>query len=322
MARKCTVLLEEIGDNDTGRCGGKAVSLGRLARLGMRVPPGFCIEADALDEVIRDNDLQRSIAAIVSTFNFEEFDDIEKKTAQIRALIEQARLAPDLRQEIIDRHRALTEKGHKYVAVRSSVALRGTMIASFPGMMDTYHYVLGHEEVLARVRECWASLWSARAAYLRHHKRLPHEQAIIAPVVQAMVNPDTAGVLFTANPVSKSRGEFVVEANWGLGESVVSGKSMNDYFVIDKASGAVLQRKIAVKSVMVVMDETKGRDRSELPVPMHLARKPTLDDNQLEELVRAGTAIEQAYGYSVDVEWAYQDGVLYVLQARKIPDLD
>jgi pyruvate,water dikinase len=151
---------------------------------------------------------------------------------------------------------------------------------------------------------------------------VPHEQAIIAPVVQAMVDPDTAGVLFTANPVSKSRDEIVVEANWGLGESVVSGKSMNDYYVVSKANRGVLQRKIAAKTLMVVMDDAKGRDRSERAVPEAMARKPTLSDSQLQELVGVGLDIERAYGFNVDVEWAYQQGVLFVLQARQIRDLN
>ena len=322
MVQSWTVELKAVGEVDVERYGGKAVSLGKMARLGMRVPPGFCIEASALDAVIENNDLRRSISQIAAQFDFEDFADVERKTGEIRSLIQDAPMPANMQAEIRGRHEALTGSGHKYVAVRSSVAVRGTKISSFPGMMDTYHYVLGGDEVLARVRECWASLWSARATFLRHHKRVPHEQAIIAPVVQAMVDPDTAGVLFTANPVSKSRDEIVVEANWGLGESVVSGKSMNDYYVVSKANRGVLQRKIAAKTLMVVMDDAKGRDRSERAVPEAMARKPTLSDSQLQELVGVGLDIERAYGFNVDVEWAYQQGVLFVLQARQIRDLN
>jgi pyruvate, water dikinase len=172
------------------------------------------------------------------------------------------------------------------------------------------------------VRECWASLWSARAAYMRHHKRIPHQKAIIAPVVQLMVNSDTAGVLFTANPVTMDKTEVMIESNWGLGESVVSGKSMNDYFVLDKATLTVRDKKIAHKTVMVVADNGRGSGRIELPVPAERARLTTLSDAQLLELAEFGRRIEAHYGFNVDVEWAYEDGRLFILQARKIRDMD
>jgi pyruvate,water dikinase len=322
MHSRRTVPLHEIAESEVESCGGKAVNLGRLIRLGARVPPGFCVVAEALEHVLEANGLVERIAQLSSRFDFEDFASVESGSAQIRELIENASLPQALEREIVERYGSLTANGGKYVAVRSSVAVRETTVSSFPGMMDTYHYVLGPEEVLARVRQCWASLWSARAAYLRHHKRIAHRKAVIAPVVQRMVNPDTAGVLFTANPVTGDKGEVVIEANWGLGESVVSGKSMNDYYIVDKATREIRQRKIAAKTVMVVMDEARGRDRRELPVPPERARAATLSDPQLAELTDLASTIEEHYGFNVDVEWAYQDEALYVLQARKVRDLD
>jgi pyruvate, water dikinase len=322
MDRKAVVPLDEIAEGEVESFGGKAMNLGKLIRLGARVPPGFCIVAEALEHVLEINGLTDQISEIADQFDFDDFANIETGTAEIRGLIERARMPETLEREIVDYHQRLTANGCTYVAVRSSVAVRETNVSSFPGMMDTYHYVLGADEVLGRVRECWASLWSARAAFLRHHKRIAHQKAVIAPVVQAMVNPDTAGVLFTANPVTKNKGEVVIEANWGLGESVVSGKSMNDYFIVDKASHAIRQRKIAVKTAMVVMDEAKGRDRHEIPVPPERAKVPTLSDAQLFELTEIAKTIEGHYGFPVDVEWAYENKDLYILQARKIRDLD
>ena len=314
--------LDEIGEHEVERCGGKAMSLGKLIRLGARVPAGFCIVSDALPYVLEVNGLTSRIADIGAGLDFDDFAAVESRTGEIRTLIENVAIPAALQRNIVERYQGLISNGSKYVAVRSSVAVRESSISSFPGMMDTYHYVLGAEEVLAKVRECWASLWSARATFLSHRKRVPHDKVVIAPVVQAMVNSTTAGVLFTANPVTKDRGEVMVEANWGLGESVVSGRSMNDYFVLDKDTLEVRQRKIAPKTVMVVMDAAKGSGRCELPVPPERAKVPTLSDSQLMELVRTGKAIEAHYGFDVDVEWAFQDDVLYILQARKIRDLD
>lgn len=314
--------LEQIPDGAAELWGGKASNLGKLIRLGATVPPGFCISAEALEYTIGAARIERAIQATAATFNYDNFADVESKSQHIRDLIEQVRIPADLEQDIRTRYGTLVSPANRFVAVRSSVAVRGTSISSFPGMMDTYHYVLGEDEVLQKVRECWASLWSARAVHIRHHRSIPHGQAIIAPIVQLMVNADAAGVLFTANPITKDQSECVIEANWGIGESVVSGRSMTDSFILDKATGKVKQSAIATKNMMVVMDDSRGHGRKEIPVPSALAGKPTLSNAQLAELCATGRSIEQQFAFSADVEWAYQAGRLYILQARKIRNLE
>lgn len=317
-----TLALEEIGEGSVQRCGGKATGLGELIRMGVRVPPGFCLVAEALSHVMEANSLTGPIADITAGLDFEDYAGVEEKTARIRSLITSAAVPDDLRSEFGERYRRLVDDDNRFVAVRSSVGVKDSDIASFPGMMDTYHYVLGEAQVLEKISECWASLWTPRAAFARHHKSIPHHLGIIAPVVQLMVNSDIAGVLFTANPVSKNTGETVIEANWGLGESVVSGKSMNDFYVVDKDPPTIKQRRIANKTVMVTMDDERGSGRTERPVPADRATAPTLSDLQLVELAEAGGRIEQHFGFNVDVEWAYQGDTLYILQSRGIRGLD
>jgi len=314
--------LEQIPDDAAEHWGGKASNLGKLIRLGATVPPGFCISAETLDYTVAAAHIESAINDTAATFNYDNFADVESKSQHIRELIEHAPMPSDLEQGIRARYSKLVSPINRFVAVRSSVAVRGTSIASFPGMMDTYHYVLGEDEVLQKVRECWASLWSSRAVHIRHHRAIPHNQAIIAPIVQLMVNADTAGVLFTANPISKDHGECVIEANWGIGESVVSGRSMTDSIILEKATGKVKQSTIAAKTMMVVMDDSRGHGRKEVPVPRDLASKPTLSDAQLAELWATGRAIEEYFAFPADIEWAYQDGRLYILQARKIRNLE
>jgi len=316
------VSLRDVRENDVERCGGKATGLGRLARMGAAVPPGFCIAAEALPYVLDAEGLTGRIEELARKIDFHDLANVEAGCEEIRTLIASARMPEHLRRDICTSYTALVTPTNRYVAVRSSVAVQDTSISSFPGMMDTYHYVLGEDQVIEKVRECWTSLWSTRAAHMRHHKRIQHNKAIIAPVVQLMVNSETAGVLFTANPVTKDKNEVLIEANWGLGESVVSGRSMNDYFVIDKGTLAVRQRKIAHKTLMTVADEGRGSGRIELPVPPARAVQATLTEAQLLELAECGRRIETHFGFSVDVEWAYDDGHLYILQARKIQDLD
>jgi pyruvate, water dikinase len=311
--------LTEIGRDDVQRCGGKGANLGELSRLGLRVPPGFCVVADALPYVLEANSLTAPIAEAAARLAYDDATSLESETARIRALVVGATLPTDLEAEIVAAYRDLV--GDRYVAVRSSVAVKDSPISSFPGLMDTYHYVLGEADVLKRIRECWASLWTARAAFVRHEQEVAHDRGLIAPVVQVMVDADTAGVLFTANPVTSARDEIVVEANWGIGESVVSGAAVADHFVLDKGTLGVKTARIASKNVMVTIDEEQGGGRAERPVPEELASTPTLSDAQLQELGAAGRLIEQHFGFEADVEWAYEDGDLYVLQARRVRNL-
>lgn len=313
-----TLPIEAISRDDVQRVGGKGASLGELTSLGARVPPGFSITADALDYLLRANELDDPIAEHVARLDVEDLNGLETTTAKIRELIGGAKIPVDLRAEILERYRALVSGPNKYVAVRSSVAVKDSPISSFPGLMDTYHYVLGEDELLDRIRECWASLWTSRAVFARVRQGIAHDRGIIAPVVQLMVDADVAGVLFTANPITGATDEIVIESNWGIGESVVSGRSMNDFFTLDKPSLTVREQRVARKHVMVTMDQSRGSGRLEREVPAAQADQPTLSRVQLVELGGMSKRIEDHFGFNVDVEWAYHDGLLYILQARRI----
>ncbi len=317
------VSLEELGQADVQRCGGKAAGLGELIRLGLRVPPGFCIVGKAWSYVVDSNSLGERIAQVAASLNFEDYSDVEEKTAAIRSLVMSAKVPGDLEQELREGLSGLVagdNKGTKHVAVRSSVAVKDSDVSSFPGMMDTYHWVRGEREVLRKILECWASLWTARAAYARYRRQIAHDMGVIAPIVQLMVNSEVAGVLFTANPITRGTEEVVIESNWGLGESVVSGKSMNDFFVLDKKTLAVKERRIAEKTLMVTMND-EGSGRTERPVPASRAKESTLSEAHLTELGKVGQRIEDHFGFQADVEWAFEDDTLYVLQVRKIRGL-
>jgi pyruvate,water dikinase len=313
-----TLALQEIDQHDVQRCGGKGANLGELTQIGARVPPGYCVTADALPYLLGANALDAPIAEVAERLDFDDLNALETATAGIRGMIASTHIPADLEAEIGDRYRALVSDANRYVAVRSSVAVKDSPVSSFPGMMDTYHYVLGETELLEKIRECWASLWTARAAFARHRQGIAHDRGLIAPVIQLMVNADTAGVLFTANPITQATTEIVIESNWGIGESVVSGRSMNDFYVLDKENLGVRERRVARKNVMVTMDLGRGSGRLEQAVPPERASEPTLSEAQLIELGRTSKGIEDHFGFHVDMEWAYQDGILYVLQARRI----
>lgn len=306
---------------DIQEAGGKAANLGELTQAGFNVPSGFCVLANALHHHIEKNNLQPKINGIIPGFDYEDYAIIDSKTNEIRDLIISAPIPDDLLRELMDSINKLTGPDRVFVAVRSSVAVKSLPISSFPGMMDTFHYLKETEEILKHIKLCWASLWTSRATFNRFHKKIDHHLGLIAPIVQKMINPEVAGILFTANPITSSQKEMVIEANWGLGESVVSGKSMNDFFSLDKATLQIKQRKIAKKTVMVCFDEEKGVGRKEITVNPDLMDRPTLSDDQVQELGQTGLKIERLFGSPQDIEWAFEKGNLFILQSRNIKNL-
>ncbi len=313
--------FEEMTKKDTQEAGGKAANLSELTRGGFSVPPGFCVTSGSLPHLIDANGLQPAIDALIDTFDYEDYEGLEAKSGEIRQMISGAPIPADLLGEIKAAIAELVSDPSTLVAVRSSVAVKGTAIASFPGMMDTYHYLRGEEEIIEHIRLCWASLWTSRATFDRHHKGIDHRMGLISPTVQRMVHSEVAGVLFTANPINGSRDEFVIESNWGLGESVVSGKSMNDFYVMKKDTLEPTVKKIGHKTVMFDLDRAKGYGRIECPVPAEKSQAPTLADDQLSALGEVGRRVEALFGFPQDVEWAFEGGRLYILQSRNIKNL-
>ncbi|MFH1950223.1 MAG: PEP/pyruvate-binding domain-containing protein [Pseudomonadota bacterium] len=319
--RKFVKMFGEMTKRDIQEAGGKAANLGELEQNGFNVPPGFCVTSNALFHLIEHNSLQPKIDAVVSTLDYEDYEGMEEKTSEIRDLISNAQIPDDLYQEISQSIKDLYQTDEPFVAVRSSVSVKDSPISSFPGMMDTYHYLKGEEEIVKHIKMCWASLWTVRATINRFHKGIDHHLGLIAPIVQKMVHSEVAGVLFTANPITSVRDEMVIEANWGLGESVVSGKSMNDFFVITKSPLALKDKRISKKTLIISFDEEKGYGRREIEPEPDKMDAPTLTEKQALELGDMGLKIEEVFGFPQDIEWAYEKGALYILQTRNIRTL-
>ena len=309
--------FEEIGKEMFQECGGKAAHLGELTNLKLKVPKGFNVNGEAYYYHLKKNDLEEQIRKISETINYEDFQDLEKKTQKVRELIVNAPIPPEIEQEIVEQYERLSsgDQQQPFVAVRSSVAVKDSPVSSFPGMMDTFHYIQGAETVVEKVKECWASVWSGRAAFARHNKGIEHFKAVIAPTVQLMVNSQVAGVLFTVNPISGEKNEIVIESNWGLGETVVCGKCQSDLYIINKKPFRVNQKKIARKEQTYIQVKEGGAEWA--PVETEKVNEPTLTTEQIEELCKIACSVEDHYGCHQDIEWAYEKGALYILQARR-----
>jgi pyruvate,water dikinase len=308
--------FREINKDMFEMCGGKASHLGELTSIGVNVPPGFVVVGDSFYHHISKNGLEARIREIESTVNYDDFQDLEEKTGQIRALIEGATIPSEIEQEIIAGYVGLLEgNSAPFVAVRSSVAVKDSAISSFPGMMDTFHYIRGAGDVVAKVRDCWASVWSGRAAFSRHNKGLDHWKAVIAPIIQVMVNSEVAGVAFTMNPMTGNRDEVVIESGWGLGEAVVCGKCMCDFYLVCKEPFSVKQKRIPPKEQKYVQSAEGSAEWAD--VETEKVNAATLTDTDVDAVCRAAALIEKHYGHPQDIEWAFEKGTLYILQARR-----
>ncbi len=320
----------QLGKDMFEECGGKAAHLGELSKLSLNVPNGFSVLGNAYYHHLEANQLKDKIDLAATALSTEDYAGLEAKTQVIRDMIMDAPIPAEIEQEIEGGYRELSQGGEAFVAVRSSVAIKDSPISSFPGLMDTFHYVRGASDVVAKVKECWASVWSGRAAFTRMTKNLEHNKAVIAPTVQLMVNSEMAGVLFTTNPINRSKDEIVIESNWGLGETVVSGRCSSDFYVLRKQcldygtktcpecpvdSIAVRESQIANKVETCIQAEGGGRQW--VKNSSEKANQPTLSRAQLRELCRASCIIEEHYRYPQDIEWAFEKDKLYILQTRR-----
>jgi pyruvate,water dikinase len=302
----------DLARGDLADAGGKGANLGELTRAGLPVPPGFVLTTAAYqafvagigDEVLRLADLPRDAEPAA----------YDEPAHRIHALFVGAPVPDDIAAELRVARAALGPA----VAVRSSATAEDLEGASFAGQQDTFLDVRGDDALLAAVRDCWASLWTARAMAYRARREIGPAQVALAVVVQEMVDADAAGVLFTANPTTGRRDEVVVAAAWGLGEAVVSGAVTTDDAVVEKATGRVRSRTTADKAVMTV---ATGSGTVQRPVPAPQRTRPVLADGELAALAALGVRIEEWFGAPQDVEWARASGTFAIVQARPVPAL-
>ena len=279
--------------------GGKGASLARMAALGLPVPPGFVVHADTLAQALgpRVDELRQALAA---------------DKAGVHDLVAGCDIPGEVAEAVEAAYAGLGDE--PAVAVRSSACAEDSQEASFAGQQETYLHVRGAAEVLERIRECWASFFSERALFYREQKGSLDDLGM-AVVVQRMVDADVAGVLFTNDPVRRRRDRMVVEAVFGLGEACVSGLVTPDHYVLAR-DGTLKKERLSVQPLAVVSGPEGGTVERELSPEEGGAS--TLGQEELSELAGLGDDLEKRLGGPQDIEWAFEGGELYVLQARPV----
>ncbi|NJE09747.1 phosphoenolpyruvate synthase [Thermococcus sp. MAR1] len=328
--------FEELGKGDVALVGGKGANLGEMTNAGIPVPPGFCVTAEAYKYFVENvkledgKTLQEWIMGVIAETNVDDSKQLQENTAKIRQKIIELPMPAEIAGEIERAYKELSQRFNKdavYVAVRSSATAEDLPEASFAGQQETYLDVYGVDDVIDKVKKCWASLWTARATFYRAKQGFDHSKVYLSAVVQKMVNSKTSGVMFTANPVTNNRNEIMINASWGLGEAVVSGSVSPDEYIVEKGTWKIKEKYIAKKEVMVVRNPETGKGTIYVKVADYLGpewvEKQVLTEEQIIEVAKIGAKIEEHYGWPQDIEWAYDadDGKLYIVQSRPITTL-
>ncbi|HJS19704.1 MAG TPA: PEP/pyruvate-binding domain-containing protein, partial [Anaerolineales bacterium] len=294
--------------------GGKGLNLARLTRAGFAVPRGFMISTAAYHAFVEANRWLPLIESDVENVSAEDVGALEKTSAQIRAAFSLGIMPFEIESAI---RAAYAEFRDVPVAVRSSATAEDLPDLSFAGQQDTYLNVIGEDEVLKAVINCWSSLWTARAIGYRLRNHIPQKEVALAVVVQEMIPSDASGVMFTANPLTGLRSEAVIDATIGLGEALVSGLVDPDHYVVDTLSNVIRSKTLGAKA-----QSTRSRLGGGVETTRENAStQQALTDEEILQLAELGRSIQKDYGFPQDVEWAFADGNLYVLQSRAITSL-
>ena len=308
--------LHEIDQTQAAVVGGKGANLGELSRIeGVRVPAGFCVTTDAFQRIIAEAPSIGEQLERLSRLTPEDRDAIRALSAEIRRAIEGIAIPDDLQAAIT---RALAQVGDQAAyAVRSSATAEDLPTASFAGQPDTYLNVVGPAAILEHVRRCWASLFTERAVTYRQRNGIDHRRVSMAVVVQQMVFSQVAGILFTADPVTGNRKVASIEASFGLGEALVSGRVNADVFKV--RDGAVVSKAIGTKQLAITGSPSGGTQ--EQAIEPEFQQKPALTDAQVRRLVQLGRRIEAHFGRPQDIEWCLLDDEFQIVQSRPITTL-
>lgn len=303
--------------------GGKCASLGELIHAGVRVPPGFALTTEGYRRFMAETGLDREVAALLAGADVADLEALEQTSARIRAAIERQPFSTDLEDLVAESYRKLAVRccvPAVPVAVRSSATAEDLPDASFAGQQDTFLWIRGVDEVLAHVRRCISSLYTARAIAYRANRGFAERDVAISVGVQKMANSFTAGVMFTVHPANGDRSVIVIDSNFGFGESVVSGEVTPDHFVVNKITLDIIDRTVSCKEICYTVD-TKTQTSHAVDVPFERQRVQSLIDDEITELAWMGKQIEKHYGRPMDIEWAVDKDVpaggnIFILQAR------
>lgn len=308
--------FQEIDKTKLAIVGGKGVNLGELSRIeGIEVPEGFCVTTKAYKEIIGNNRKFHSLLDQLSLIKVDNRESISEISAQIRKVIEEIAIPQDIENEITCQLKQLGEKNA--YAIRSSATMEDLATASFAGQQDTYLNIIGKDAILKNISKCWASLFTERAVIYRLQNGFDHKKVFLSVVIQKMVFPEAAGIMFTADPITINRKVTSIDASFGLGEALVSGLVNADNYKV--RDGRIIDKKISTKKLAIYALKEGGTVEKEVEADRQ--NRQTLTDEQILELEKTGRRIEACFGSPRDIEWCLYGNKFYIVQSRPITTL-
>jgi pyruvate,water dikinase len=309
-----------VTKDDIPTVGGKGANLGEMTRAGFPVPPGFIITARVYFDFLKRAKIMDKMRNLLKPLDVNNSKQLHKVADEIRQVILNATMTPELASAIKE---AYGRMGDGFVAVRSSATAEDLPQASFAGQQRTFLNVRGEKEVAAAVQGCWASLFEARAIFYREQQGFDHLKVGIAVPVQRMVQSEASGVIFTVEPTTSDRSKIVIEAVFGLGETLVSGDVTPDHFVVSKDRLTILSKEVKQQEWKLIRRE--GAKWDEANVKVMLApkeqEKQKISDDDIITLARLGRQLEEHYQFPQDIEWAKENGQIFIVQTRPVTTL-
>ena len=313
---KYIVWFKDVGKEDIPLVGGKGANLGEMAGLELPVPNGFIVTSKAYFDFIEFNKIKNKVKEYLNKTNKNDPQSYLEASSKIKKIIIGSEIPKDISLEII---KAYLKLGGLFknplVAVRSSATAEDLPTASFAGQQVTFLNVEGETNVVEKVKECWASLFEARAIFYREEHKFDHFRVGIAVPVQKMVQSDTSGVLFTCDPVTSEKKRIIIEAIYGLGEMIVQGEATPDHYVVEKDSLKIINKIVSKQPIRLVKI---GKQNKKTNVPFKKQEKQKISDKQIIELAKFGKKLDHHYYFPQDAEWAIEKGKIYLLQTRPV----
>lgn len=316
MSRPLTLFFKDIDKHDLPMVGGKGANLGEMTQAKFPVPNGFAVTVESYDRFLQENSITDQIHAYLKGLDVNDNDSLQSVAKDIQKLIIRSDIPEDVEKEVRSAYKKLsgTQKS-LLVAVRSSATAEDLPGASFAGQQATFLNISGDTNLLVAIRECWASLFTARAIFYRVQNKIKHEQVKISVIVQKMVQSEVSGVMFSIDPVSNEKENIIIEAVWGLGEMIVQGSVLPDHYVVQKETFDILSKEVSDQDIRMIK---KGDKTIEEKVPEKLKDKQKITDEEVVKLAKLADRLQAHYYFPQDIEWAKEDDKLYITQTRPV----
>lgn len=327
--------FRDINKDDVAIAGGKGANLGELYNNNFPVPPGFIISTEAYEQFVETTGIKEKIDEKLKNLDINDPDALDIASDEIKNLFMRAELPRNFLDKVSEvyrdlqidsgklkgiNHKALelirTGRDLPLVAVRSSATAEDLEGASFAGQQATFLNVKGTKDLAEAIKKCWASLFTSRAIYYREKNDFPHEEVSIAVVVQQMVNSVVSGVMFSINPATNDEEEIVIDAAFGLGEAVVGGELNPTEYILDKETGKLVDKEVKKQEWMYTKDSRENTIKKNIPQEKWYNEK--LSSNMLKQLWSLAKRVERHYDYPQDIEWAFDNHQLYLVQSRPV----